>query len=404
MLNDNKVKGYALCMIQDPVEPNLIFAGTEQGLWVSFDNGTSFHQWKNGYPSVSTYDLAIQEREADLCIATFGRALYVMDDIRPLRKIAANNGKAPAKKLTVFETPPAYQVQIRNKSGYDYSTWGLYDGQNRSRGASYSFFLQPIAKADTSAKSKQDSVAVKIYTEEKELIRTLKIKADTGFNRSFWGFDMKGIRQPGVAKPKPNAPEPAGGMQVAPGNYKIVIEWGKEIDSTMLTVKPDPGVKFSKGLYDAKMVALKRVEKSIDKVVELTDRLAEAEETIVKVDAQLKNVESSAADTLRKSGKAMTDSIKKIRNFIMGTPQEKQGYGSPYEITVNGRLREARSEVMRKNKIPDAQEFAIIAMAEELVKEAIQKTNLFFNGNWRKYQQQADDTPMEIFKDFKMIE
>jgi photosystem II stability/assembly factor-like uncharacterized protein len=79
MIDENKVKGYALCVIQDPVEPNLIFVGTENGLWVSLDNGSSFQQWKNGYPSVSTYDFAIQEREADLAIATFGRSLW---DIR----------------------------------------------------------------------------------------------------------------------------------------------------------------------------------------------------------------------------------------------------------------------------------------------------------------------------------
>ncbi len=86
MLDGNNIKGYALCVLQDPVEPNLIFAGTEQGLWISFDNGVSFQQFKNDYPSVSTYDLAIQERESDLVIATFGRALYVLDDIKPLRK------------------------------------------------------------------------------------------------------------------------------------------------------------------------------------------------------------------------------------------------------------------------------------------------------------------------------
>ncbi|MGZ5133834.1 MAG: WD40/YVTN/BNR-like repeat-containing protein, partial [Flavitalea sp.] len=84
MVDEKKVTGYTLCVLQDPVERNLVFVGTEQGLWVSFDNGGSFQQWKNGYPAVSTYDLAIQEREADLVIATFGRALYILDDIRPL--------------------------------------------------------------------------------------------------------------------------------------------------------------------------------------------------------------------------------------------------------------------------------------------------------------------------------
>ena len=403
MLNENKVKGYALCMIQDPEEPNLIFAGTEQGLWVSFNNGAGFEQWKNGYPSVSTYDLAIQEREADLCIATFGRALYVMDDIRPLRKFAAANGNTTTKKLMVFETPVAYQAQVKRKSGYDFSTWGLYDGQNRSRGASYSFYITLPAKTDT-AKSKADSVTVKIYNEANDLIRTMKVKADTGFNRNYWGFEMKGIRQPGSAKPKAGSPEPGNGMSVFPGTYKMVLSLGKENDSTMLVVKPDPSVVSSKNLYDEKMAAIKRIEQSIIKTVAVTDRLTEADETIAKVDAQLKNMEGKEADSLRKTGKVMTDSIKKIRNLIMGTPQEKQGYGSPYEITVNERLREARSEVMRKSKIPDAQEFGLITMAEGLVAEAIQKANSFFNGKWMQYQQQANATPMKIFKDFKPLE
>ncbi|HQU57303.1 MAG TPA: hypothetical protein PLG88_07715, partial [Chitinophagaceae bacterium] len=92
IIDDKKVIGYALSLIQDPEEPNLIFVGTEQGLWVSLDNGENFQQWKNGYPSVSTYDLAIQEREADLVIATFGRAIWILDDIRPLRELAAHKG------------------------------------------------------------------------------------------------------------------------------------------------------------------------------------------------------------------------------------------------------------------------------------------------------------------------
>ena len=404
VLNDKKVKGYALCIIQDPVEPNLIFAGTEQGLWVSFDNGTNFEQWKNGYPSVSTYDLAIQEREADLCIATFGRALYVMDDIRPLRKFAATNGSVATKKLIVFESPIAYQAEIKNKSGYDYSTWGLYDGENRSTGAAYSYYIKPGEKLDTSKKMKSDSVTIKILDEKNEVIRTFKQKADTGFNRNYWGFETKGIRQPGSAKPKPNSPEPRGSMSVFPGTYKMVIAMGKEADSTMLVVKADPAVQISRQVYDAQSAALKRIEKSTLKVVAITDRLSEAEEIIAKVEAQLKNIEGSDADSLRKSGKAMTDSIKKIRNFIMGTPQEKQGYGSPYEATVTGWLREAKGEVLGKIKIPDAQEFGLIEIAEGSVDEAIKKTNMFFNGKWKDYQQQADNTPMKSFKDFMSIE
>ena len=245
---------------------------------------------------------------------------------------------------------------------------------------------------------------LKARYDNNEVIRTFKQKADTGFNRNYWGFETKGIRQPGSAKPKPNSPEPRGSMSVFPGTYKMVIAMGKEADSTMLVVKADPAVQISRQVYDAQSAALKRIEKSTLKVVAITDRLSEAEEIIAKVEAQLKNIEGSDADSLRKSGKAMTDSIKKIRNFIMGTPQEKQGYGSPYEATVTGWLREAKGEVLGKIKIPDAQEFNLIEIAEGSVDEAIKKTNMFFNGKWKDYQQQADNTPMKSFKDFMSIE
>ena len=167
---------------------------------------------------------------------------------------------------------------------------------------------------------------------------------------------------------------------------------------------PDPVAPEKKEIYDAKMAALKRIEKSIEKLVEITDQLLDADETIAKVESALKNNDTKEADSLRKSGKAMTDSIKKIRNFIMGTPLEKQGYGAVYEITVNKRVQEARGEVLGKDKIPDVQEFGLITMAESLVTDAIKKTNEFFNGKWKAYQLQADNTPMKLFKDYKLME
>ena len=406
MIDENKVKGYALCMIQDPAEPNLIFAGTEQGLWISFDNGAGFQQWKNGYPSVSTYDLAIQEREADLCIATFGRAMYILDDIKPLRKAAANNGAAFTKPITVFEAPTSYQANYKSAPGYEWSTWGLYEGQNRGRGAAYSFFVNTTKeKTDTSKKNGNDSAIVKIYNSTNELIRTMKVKADTGFNRNYWRYETKGIRQPGSPKPKPNAPEPVNfGMPVYPGTYKLVVNLGKASDSTMIVVNADPNVLNDKNVYDAKTVMINRLEKSTIKLTEVTDRLTDADETIAKIESQLKNVEGMEADSLRKLGKAMTDSIKNIRNFIFGKPQEKQGYGTVYQLTVNDKMQAARGEVLGKNKIPAAQELNQVEIAEVLVAEAIQKANTFFSTKWVTYQKLAEATPMKIFKEYKPVE
>jgi hypothetical protein len=403
MIDENKVKGYALCMIQDPVEPNLIFVGTEHGLWISFDNGSTFQQWKNGYPNVSTYDMAIQERESDLVIATFGRAIYVFDDIKVFRKVAANKGNAFSKKLTLLQPPVAYMARYRPQPGYDWSSWGLYEGENRNQGAAYSFFITPPAKSDSSKKAKSDSATVKIYTQNNELIRTIKMKIDTGFNRRSWGYEMKGIRQPNSPKPKPDAPEPRGNT-VFPGTYKLVMSVGKETDSTMLVVNPDPNVVRSKEIYDAKMAMLARLDKSTMRLTEITDRFTEAEETIAKIEAQLKNEEGKEVDSVRKQSKAMTDSIKSIRNFIFGKPQEKQGYGSPFQITVSDVLGDARGEVQSKIKIPDQQEMRMATDAEGLVNEAVQKTNGFFNTKWEDYKTLVEKTQVKLFKPYKVIE
>lgn len=405
LIDENKVKGYALCMIQDPAEPNLIFAGTEQGLWVSFDNGVTFQQWKNSYPSVSTYDLAIQEREADLCIATFGRAMYVIDDIRPLRKVAAKSGSVFKNKLTLFDPPAAYQAKYKPATGYEWSTWGLYEGQNRNRGAQYSFFIKPKDKADTTDKTKQDSATIKIYTQGNDLIRTMKIKIDTGLNRNYWGFETKGVRQPGSAKPKPNAPEPVNfGLLAPPGNYKLVFTMGKEADSTTLIVNENPLTPFNNEVYNSKKLLLQRLEKSSARLTNITDQLTEGEETIAKVEAQLKNVEGKEADSLRKVGKAITDSIKNIRNFIFGKPQEKQGYGTVYQLTVSDKLQAAISEVLGKSKIPDTQEINQIEIAETLVTQAVEKANTFFTTKWENYKKLAETTPLKAFKEYKTID
>jgi len=191
---------------------------------------------------------------------------------------------------------------------------------------------------------------------------------------------------------------------VYPGTYKLTVSLGKDKDSTMIVVNPDPNVPNNKDIYDAKMAMAKRIEKSSARLTEITDRLADAEETIAKVDAALKNVEGKNADSVRKMGKIMTDSIKSIRYLILGKPEERQGAGSVYQITANGKLGDARQEVLGKTKIPDQQEIRMTEEAEGLVNEAVQKANAFFTSKWKDYEQLVEATPMKLFKEYKPVE
>ncbi len=401
LVDERKVTGYALCVLQDPAEPNLIFAGTEQGLWISFDNGNSFQQWKNGYPSVSTYDLAIQEREADLAIATFGRALWIMDDIRPLRKVAAANG-ALAKKLTVFAAPDAYQAQYRAAPGYEWSVMGLWDAPNRNRGAAISWFVNNLP--DTSAKkARMDSVTVKIYNDKNENIRNLKWKTDTGFNRQYWFMEEKGFRQPGSPKPRPGSPEP-GGFQVLPGTYKIVFALNKEADSTFIKVNDDPRLGNRNAVKLAQRNMYNRIRKSADKLTEGIDRLNESEDVCTKITAQVKDLEGKDADSLRKTTKMMLDSIKVIREFISGKTSDKQGINRDPGMTVQRIMQIAMQYIGSKNVAPGAQEEKMVQNAEMMIGKAVQRINNFLTGKWAAYRQQVEGTKLNLFKDYKPIE
>ena len=405
MVDEKKVNGYALCVLQDTEQPNLIFVGTEQGLWMSFDNGNNFQQFKNGYPSVSTYDLAIQEREADLVIASFGRALFVLDDIRPLRKLATNNGQLFSNKITAFDAPQAYQVNYKNAMGIEYSTWGTYEGENKNKGAAISFFINKN-QTDTGKNKLPDTAIVKFYDTENKQIRMLRVKADTGFNRFYWGMEGKGIKQAGGRlggrrSSEKSKDEPAG-LPVDPGTYKVVLSLTKNFsDSTMVIVNDNPMAPISKEIRDAKRKMMDRLNKSILKITDLTDKLTESDEIIKKVETSFNYIEKKEADTLRKVCKIMSDSIKIFREKINGKTQDKQGYGSVPQVTVNGTIQEARSNVLYKNAVPSLQEERLVQEAELQINNLLQLTNQFFKTSWKSYQTLVESIPVRLFKENK---
>jgi hypothetical protein len=369
---------------------------------VSFDNGGSFQHWKNDdFPAVSTFDLAIQEREADLAIATFGRAIWIMDDIRPLRRLAASSGKPFTKNLTVFEAPVAYQASYRSAPGYEWSTYGLWDAENRRRGAEISYYVVPMK--DTSKKS--DSLRVHIYNDKNELIRNLRWKADSGLNRQWWGMEERGFRQPGSrgGGGRGSASEP-GGMQVFPGTYKVVLSYGNESDSTMVVIKDDPRQQKSEATRTAQKNMLDRLRKTSDKLVTGMDRLTESEEVLTKMTTELKGISGKDMDSLRRSTKAMQDSIKSIREFISGRTSDRQGLSRPPQVTVLSTMQTAQQYITSKSVAPGAQEEQLVKNAEDMINEAVRRINRFYATNWASYRNQVEKTRVDLFRDYQPIE
>ncbi|MDZ7649206.1 MAG: hypothetical protein U5K54_19675 [Cytophagales bacterium] len=216
MVDETKVKGYALTVMQDPIEPKLVFAGTENGLWISIDEGKNWTQMKNGFPSVSTMDLTIQERESALIIGTFGRSIWVLDDLLTLRKIA--HAGLP-KDLTIFPVNDAVQVKgifIAPPGNIWTGFHTTFEGENRAFGeATIPFYV--TAKSD-------NEVTGRVFNERNELIQTVQTsKPDSGLNYISWRLDEAVTKRAGGW----DDPE-AKGILALPGKYKIVVEYGEK--------------------------------------------------------------------------------------------------------------------------------------------------------------------------------
>ena len=408
ILSAAKVTGYALSIIQDIVEPNLFFVGTEQGMYVSLDNAETFQQWKNGYPSVSTYDFAIQEREADLAIATFGRAMWVLDDIRPLRKLAKNKGE-----VTDFfiSAPPSSINATYKNSSYEWSTWGMYDGENRPSGYPISVYLIDSLK----------KVKVQIKDANDKEIRNLSFKVDTGLTKNYWGYEQKGKRGAGMPKmggaggfgggrrmmmgpqAENNEDREYRGRAVLAGKYKVIVTANNKKDSIWLEVKDDVRVTNKTEIVKKQDELMAKFQPSVDKLNTVLDQLDEVDALLLQLTAEWKDKKERGLDTLNKTHKKVTASAKNLREFISGKKQEKQGYGTVDVITPMSTISAATMLIVRKNTMPGEQEEQKLKDAEAAIQSVVEKANAFFTNEWAAFRKLVEATPIKKFKDYEVI-
>jgi photosystem II stability/assembly factor-like uncharacterized protein len=142
---------------QDFVNPQLLFVGTEFGLYFSTNSGESWTQMKSGLPTTAVRDLAIQKRENDLIVATFGRGFYILDNYTPMREW---NTEVKSKKAHIFSIENALLYVPKNRGG----SWGSmpYVAKNPEYGATFTYYI----------KEEYKTAQAKRRETEKELIKT----------------------------------------------------------------------------------------------------------------------------------------------------------------------------------------------------------------------------------------
>ena len=406
--------GYALSFIQDPIEPKLQFLGTEFGLYVSIDEGKNWTKWTNGYPNnVSTMDMQIQSREHDLVIGTFGRAAYVLDDIRPLRAMAQQGVKLLDQPLTVYPIPDTYLAAYNEASATRFAGDAIYSGENRKYGAMISYSVKEVLKKDTTDKTaKTPKLKVEVTDSKGETIRNFTIKeVKKGLNRVHWNLRKNGIRFPGQPKPKDkDAPIPAG-RNVIPGIYKVTFNYGDHSESQLVTIHADPRVKVKHFEIQENYEAADKFEKHVMALTETVDNLNAAKKRMKSIGEMVKDQMEDEADqkAYKEKIKPLTKQIDSLL-FLVMPDQKIQGiYRNPDMLTSKLFAASSYFDSAFGSNNPAS---TTLSPTGKIATEAVQKdivdfvktVNDFFAKEWVRYEKDVDAMKLEVLQEIKAVQ
>ncbi len=288
-------KGYAHVIKDDPNNPNVLYLGTELGIYVSFDRGEKWVSLRQGLPPVAVRDLFVHPRDNDLGIATHGEGYQIMDDVTALQQLpeAKENG------VHLFDLTET----IRHETYNDYieTAQGQYIGENPPSGAAITYYLEA---------GKNKNVSIEIL-QDGQVIRTLDAESKPGVNRVYWDLREESISSASLGYEV--AP------RVIPGEYTVRLSAGSQSMTKPLTVQLDP----------RKDVSDQALQEQYETVKQLSQIAAEGEELVADIDRirnQLKDRMQRTDGELKKQVREAAGEAKRIRDLLIADPG---GYRSP---------------------------------------------------------------------------
>ena len=314
-----EIEGYALSIREDLKNPNLLFLGTEFGLYVSLDGGKSWNRFKNNMPKVAVRDMVIHPREDALVMGTHGRGVIIIDDITPLRQMSDD---VFAQKIHFFETKPTILRDPGSGGGW-FGGAGNYVAGNPNTNAQIVYFM---GKRHTFGK-----MYIEVYDSEGNMIKELPAGKSAGINM----VDMP------TALPKPKAAPTNNrtalfGSMVGPnleaGTYKVKLVKGKDEYETSFTLKYDP-----ESPYTADDRKVQR---------ETTLKLYKMSEDLAYIYEALSNVETKCEQIAEEHGdlkNQMDAYTKKISAF----KSELVALGGDFYVDEGEQIRERISDLYR---------------------------------------------------------
>ncbi len=295
------IRGYAHVIKEDLVKSDLLFLGTEFGLWISIDGGKNWAQFKgNHFPAVAVRDLAIHPRDNDLVLATHGRGIWIIDDITPLRALTPDL----LNQDVAFVSARPVQQRIAGQGGWANGD-AVFVGDNPPDAAVINYYQRE--------RHLFGKMKLEVLDASGRLIDELPASKRPGLNRVTWTMQAKPPRVPPAAQ---IAFSGTRGPRLVPGVYTVRLTKAGKVSETKLTVGLDRRAKFSAADRKAQFDAAMRVHGLFGEESALMDRIVALRKTLAQSGAALPE-----SDPLRKNISDFDGKVDAVRKKIVATTE-----------------------------------------------------------------------------------
>ncbi len=278
---------YAHCVREDPVRQGLLYVGTENGLYVSFNDGENWEPLQSNLPHAPVYWMVIQEHFNDLVVGTYGRGFWILDDLTPVQQMT---GTVRNANVHLFAPRPTYRFRpgtVPVTMSDDPTA-----GQNPPYGAAISYYLKSAPSGD---------VKILIQDAKGQTVRTLTGTKTTGINRVTWdlrGEQSKEVRMrtspayaPDIAvgadgtRAAPGAPRMS--ILLPPGTYTVKLLVGSQEFSQPLIVKKDPNSSGTEADIAAQVEMISELRRDLESAGEMVNQIELSRSQLYQISAML---------------------------------------------------------------------------------------------------------------------
>ena len=364
---------------EDPKRKGLLYAGTETGMYISFNDGASWESFQLNLPIVPITDLTIKDN--NLVVATQGRSVWIIDDLTVLHQVASGDAGAAMK---LFAPKDSYRTKGRARSKENPS---LTEGQNHPSGVVTHFYLKSYNKENdavqlTYMSSTGDTLA-NFSTKAKDKKKMLKVTA--GGNTHNWDTRGKGAeRLKGMILWWANL----NGAKAVPGNYKVALNVNGTDQSESFKILPDPRAEVSVADMQTQFDFITDINTTVDKAHQSIKKIRAINTKLDAFTAQYKDNE--ATKELVEQAKKMKEGFSAVEKALYQTKNRSNQDPLNFPIRLTNKLAHLNSLVSLDDFPPTAQDIAVknemtakintqLAAFDKLVDEEMKAFNDAFN-------------------------